>query len=805
MNDQRNLLVIVDLNETSERRAMLNFKSDFVFMRRFVTGVMLISRGSVCIFSLIVILLFPTFSSGQVNGSSADSILQVVQGLPTNKDKALALINFIKSSGAEPVVKEQLAGVSVHYAEQTDDPALVARAKIQLAYAIFRGKTQRYDSASAIANEVIKIAKEYNLPDETFEALHLNGVILKLNDKHLEALRLQEECLEIGRTLNNPSYIARAELELATIYSDKGLPLVALRYAKKAYEQQKDNPKSVFTLAYCYDGAQELDSALHYYKISARLRHLVRDYAAEGICYLNIAGIYKRMNDYDRAIAQTRFNLTFAQQYELSNIEASAVSTVALQKMSSLEFDTAITCFKRANQLWEQLGFTNSSMQVDNARNIGICYFKSNKIDSAVTTLTRIHAMAFHNISLTKSILLELAQVYQYKKDYKSAHACLVNVLTLTDSLEAERRSEELANAEFRLGIENIAREKDMLITQQALDKELINKTKQGQYVLGAAVAILVPILLALGFQIYSKQRLNTKLIVKNDLIEKQKEELQLSLAANIKVKEELSQNNAALTEAIEKMKSLQGKLIESEKMASLGQLTAGIAHEINNPINFISGAIQGLSSLHKYLLDDGKKLSDEELGELRVDIDSLMKTIDVGVSRTVAIVNSLRNFSGGDDSINPNTVCDIKTAVESSLIILNSKIKSSEVELVTLFNHQSLVRIDESKIGQIVINLVDNALDALGTSVGMKRIVITTEETDGYVLLRIRDNGKGIPPAVQKKILEPFFTTKETGKGTGLGLSISYGIVRKHNGTLTFTSNPGEGTEFIVTLPKSV
>jgi signal transduction histidine kinase len=273
------------------------------------------------------------------------------------------------------------------------------------------------------------------------------------------------------------------------------------------------------------------------------------------------------------------------------------------------------------------------------------------------------------------------------------------------------------------------------------------------------------------------------------------------SLAAN---EEELKQNNEELMATLENLRATQKQLLESEKMASLGQLSAGIAHEINNPLTFISGGIDALSLIERETLkklNNGEPITDQELREKQTEIEELIQTIQVGVDRTSRIVKSLRTFSSPSDEIPEIPTMDVVECVETTLTLVNSKIKEHRITVIKNFGRTQLVKANIALINQVLINIIDNAIQALGGITGLRQITITTEQADQSVVIKIKDNGPGIPEEFQNQIMNPFFTTKEVGKGTGLGLSISFGIIKKHKGKLTFTSKAGEGTEFVVAL----
>ncbi|MBW4470813.1 MAG: HAMP domain-containing histidine kinase [Stenomitos rutilans HA7619-LM2] len=258
-------------------------------------------------------------------------------------------------------------------------------------------------------------------------------------------------------------------------------------------------------------------------------------------------------------------------------------------------------------------------------------------------------------------------------------------------------------------------------------------------------------------------------------------------------------------------------QLMQSEKMSSLGQMVAGVAHEINNPVNFIYG---NLSHAQDYLNDVLELVNTYELAMtqpsiavqrkameidfpfLREDLPKLLQSMQIGAERVRQIVLSLRNFSRLDES--DTHPVEIHDCLDSTLLILNNRIKQG---ITVTRNYGKLPTIEgfSGPLYQVFMNILSNAIDALNEqSQSTKAITITTEclNTD-YVSIRLADNGTGISLEHQAQLFEPFFTTKPIGVGTGLGLSISYQIVcEKHGGQLTCCSTPGEGTEFAIILP---
>ncbi|MDJ0772631.1 MAG: ATP-binding protein [Mastigocoleus sp. MO_167.B18] len=289
----------------------------------------------------------------------------------------------------------------------------------------------------------------------------------------------------------------------------------------------------------------------------------------------------------------------------------------------------------------------------------------------------------------------------------------------------------------------------------------------------------------------------------------------------------QLTQKATELESTLKKLYSTQAQLIQAEKMSGLGQLVAGIAHEINNPISFIYGNlkpaqeyVESLIELinlyqEKYpqsLPEIQSKIADIELDYVIEDLPKLLGSMDIGAQRISGIVLSLRNFSRLDEAeMKP---VDIHSGIDSTLLILQHQLTSNrkhpEIEVIKEYSQIPLVHCYASELNQVFMNIISNAIDALlqklenRSNFNTPRVTIRTSLKDNdNVLISILDNGVGISKSVLNKIFDPFFTTKPVGSGTGLGLSISYSIVvKKHGGKLSCISTPLEGTEFLIELP---
>ncbi|MBK8805414.1 MAG: DUF4154 domain-containing protein [Bacteroidales bacterium] len=327
-------------------------------------------------------------------------------------------------------------------------------------------------------------------------------------------------------------------------------------------------------------------------------------------------------------------------------------------------------------------------------------------------------------------------------------------------------------------------------------DQNLVIETKNRIIYL---FIIIIGLLVLVGFYMYRiyriKKNTSTELALVNIQINKQKHELETTL------------NTLKLT---------QSQLVNSEKMASLGQLTAGIAHEINNPINYIASGIHSLQLdlkdiellLDKYecINEDNYKNMINEIEELKVNIDykivkeelnTLIDSVNKGVKRTIEIVSGLRSFSRLDEDTLKKV--NIAENLESTITLLEHRIKN-KITIKKDFAQKLEIECYPGPLNQVFMNILSNAIDAIPNKGIIAISILQTD--DNTVKICIKDNGDGIKKENLHKIFDPFFTTKDVGKGTGLGLSITFGIIQKHNGIIAVESEIGSGTEFIISLP---
>ena len=333
-------------------------------------------------------------------------------------------------------------------------------------------------------------------------------------------------------------------------------------------------------------------------------------------------------------------------------------------------------------------------------------------------------------------------------------------------------------------------------------------------------------------------QLLESNELLRRDLIKRQRVEEVLRLSQT-----SLKNQAQQLEETVRKLQQTQSQLVQTEKMSSLGQMIAGIAHEINNPVNFIYGNLSHTSHYIKeliQLLTLYQKHYPEPVSEIRAvaadidvdflveDLSKILSSMQVGTDRIRQIVLSMRNFSRSDQAnIKP---VDIHEGIDSTLLILQHRLKAygghSAIQIIKEYGNLPRIECCAGQLNQVFMNIIGNAIDALdeeikngkwargnrtnplgpivSSQLSVPSVTIRTEVIDStFVAIRISDNGGGIPAQIRSKLFDPFFTTKPVGKGTGLGLSISYHlVVEQHGGRLECVSEAGIGTEFAIEIP---
>ena len=456
------------------------------------------------------------------------------------------------------------------------------------------------------------------------------------------------------------------------------------------------------------------------------------------------------------------------------------------------DYKSALNNFRAAIPLSVQNGFANDTIQI--FAGMSTLFQKINELDSAIYYAQKVEKN-WSNVSEIKNLLEALntlAISYKLKNEKDSALKYTMLRHAIKDSIYSLDKDRELQNITFN----------EQMKQQEIIFEQSKYKSKIQLYTL---LAGLFGLLLIAGI-LWRNNRHRQKAYA---LLKKQKQQTDIQ-----KMKVE---------HTLEELKATQSQLIQSEKMASLGELTAGIAHEIQNPLNFVNNFSEVNTELIDELSEAADKGNYDEVKAIAKDIKENEQKINHHGKRADAIVKGMlqhsRSSSGVKEPTDINALCDeyLRLCYHG----LRAKDKSFNVTMKTDFDGSiGKINIIPQDIGRVLLNLINNAFYAapLPPEGGFKdpaykhepTVWVTTSQNPppagggrgAVVLISVRDNGPGIPQKILDKIFQPFFTTKPTGQGTGLGLSLSYDIVKAHGGELKVETREGEGSEFIILLP---
>ena len=494
--------------------------------------------------------------------------------------------------------------------------------------------------------------------------------------------------------------------------------------------------------------------------------------------YLNLGIAYQRNKQLDSAL--------FYQQKALNQSPKTAMEQVVLYYYGDLQFQLgnqplAFECLRKSLFLIQN-DKGNSREKAEACTIIAKLFKETNQTDSCI-----YYAKLGLNTALTidyKRKVFEcanlLAKIYE-PNDIKQAYYYLNIAESLNDELFGSKKIQDLQKT--------ITEEQEHQRKIEADNIAHQNQLKQYALLTGLVVFLFI------SFIFY---RNNKKQKEANTLLLQQKEEIQSTLS---------------------QLKSTQTQLIQSEKLASLGELTAGIAHEIQNPLNFVNNFSELSVDLVKDLKDELKRPDKDEtyIGELFDDLSQNQEKINHHGKRASSIVKGMLEHSRASTGVKELT--DINKLADEYLTLsyhgLRAKDKDFNADFTTDFD-ENLPKIEviPQDIGRVLLNLINNAFYAvnqrqqLGSSSKLEpsytpSVSVTTQQVDNQIIIKVKDNGIGMSEATKAKVFQPFFTTKPTGQGTGLGLSLAYDIVTKgHGGSLEVESTEGIGSEFIITLP---
>ena len=609
--------------------------------------------------------------------------------------------------------------------------------------------------------------------------LGLYGDALEYSFKSLKAAEKIKDTFLITDALlgNSFNYMLVKKYDEAHAEQEKAL---------KLFKLTKDNygiARTYNDMAVTYQFADRLNDALKYHKKALELRKKLGDPNAISISYNYIALIYRTMGKPKQALEAVKEGIPYALKFGNNMFLMDAYMETGDIYMDLKEFKEAISYYNLTLNVAKKNN--SEKYQAMSLMQIGAAENSRGNTKKAIEFLKKAAQIVSKNdYAVRQNIYMQLTSIYVQNKDYKNGYENQINYHIMRDSVQATEKAEKIAALTQNLIYEN---------------KRALQEASQGKEI-------------ALQQAQIAKQKLVRNLSIVGSLVG-----IILAIVFFVRLKEK-RKLNIALQKSVVDLKTTQSQLVQSEKMASLGELTAGIAHEIQNPLNFVNNFSEVSGELLAEMQEEIKKGNFSEANELVSDVVENLKKIKHHGKRADAIVKGMlqhsRKSSGKKEPTDLNQICD--EYLRLSYHGLRAQDKTFNATIFSEFDDSiGEINLLPQDFGRVVLNLLTNAFYAVnekkqsilnekGKNNGYKPTVsITTKKENDAIIISIIDNGNGMPKEIIDKIFQPFFTTKPSGKGTGLGLSMSFDIITKsHNGELKVESTENEGTKFKIILP---
>ncbi|MDD3891349.1 MAG: tetratricopeptide repeat protein [Bacteroidales bacterium] len=612
-------------------------------------------------------------------------------------------------------------------------------------------------------------------------------IVDKARDSDIrQAILFAKSAFKDAQELKDKKLIAESQLAIGNCYSYIGASAEALENLSKALTMfgeigdRFNKAQTLMALGNIYFYSNEFNLALEYYDEVFDYGEILEDSKLMLMGIMGKGSVYSHINKLDSALII--FNETFQLAKDINDKpnEIHSLYNMGEVYRSTGRVERALEIFNLIEQSYDKeeihpflltnlyFSFIESYLQLRDTLNVQKYSQKAREIVQRISNSN--HKMEYYRLSFKIDTMC-------------GAHNSAINnhmqFKELSDSINSIKFKESLAKFQILYGL-NVKEEE---IERLRLDNELKDLTLKQRRIVNYGSGIVVFLMLVVVFQTY---RSKTKSKEKNLILQHQREELVAANEELIAINEELHTQRKELQLALKSLKETQNQLIRSEKMASLGMLSAGVAHEINNPLNFIRG---GVLAIENYVKDNFR--------DHLVEVSPLLEILNIGVERVAEIVAGLDDYTRRDDV--QVTAVNINLVMDSCLLILQNQFNNRISIEKDYTNYPLIIESRDGKIHQAFLSILTNAVQSIE---GNGTISIATNQKNKSMIVVVADTGCGISEEDIIRVTDPFFTTKDPGKGTGLGLSITQNIIEEHNGSISFNSEIGVGTTVTVLLP---
>lgn len=617
-------------------------------------------------------------------------------------------------------------------------------------------RSQNLDSLRALRDTTVINAEQLDLQLQIAYGLYDTDI--------REALAMASRALREAEEISSVAWIAEAKLAIGRFYDFLGVNEQATEFLMEAFTsfvELEDSLKQATTIRHIgnvYFYLDQFEPAEYFFNLVSEYGKALNDTSLIIDGLNSIAAVYGNTARMDSALILFKEAHALARELGSLQQEILAYYNMGDVHLHSQRRTQALEVFHDLENYYDLK--KNSPKHLSSLYNsMTQAYLEKQDLQNARAYSEKAHLALMENMRYTEyqEFFLNLYKIDSAENQTEKALEHYIRYTELNDSLNNASFKERLANWNIYFELES----KQNQIERLTLDNQFKDLKIRQKRLTNYGYVALSMLMLTIVFLVI---RSYMKIKEKNSLLEKQKQDLQAA----------------------------QQRLVQSEKMASIGTLTAGIAHEINNPLNFISGGLNIISDVHDQLNWQG-------LEEQEKRCQAATKMAQDGLQRSIGIVKALMTFSHRGGSMKVET--DLNDTIDKTLMFLNSRV-SEDIKVVRQYSLDRLIPVFPEKMHQVIMNVLDNAIYAVNRSPSVqKTITISTRIEGNRVVLSFINNGPVISEEHLDQLFDPFFTTKDPGEGTGLGLSICYTLVSEHGGEIT-AMNLAKGVNFTISLP---